>query len=158
MCSLKVGLICDESGAPPLYGSFKKSGTCDYTTTYTGKSACPIFSIGSIQKFLKKFSYYWGAFFIVTGMCLGLFGRKIWVAAVFLISSISIICAFLIFFYINFLKSSTPAWVGWTVLVCSILIGIVGGFLMTKLQRLGATIVAAGNGFVIGLILSETIL
>lgn len=142
----------------PTLGTYTVSGTCDYKTTFEGSAACPIFTISAIWEFLDKFDWLWGAFFIVAGIFLGLFGRKLWVAAIFLITFFIVSAGILLLFYTTFLRSNTAGWVGWTVLAGSIVVGLALGFLMTKLQRLGAAILAAWGGFVLGLLLNETIL
>ena len=65
---------------------------------------------------------------------------------------------FLILFYTTFLDSSTAAWIGWTVLSCSILLGIAGGILLMKCQKLGAAVLGGWGGFLGGLLLNTTIL
>lgn len=60
--------------------------------------------------------------------------------------------------YTTFLRDNTKEWVGWTVLGVSIVGGIAIGFLMTKLQRVGAAIIAAWGGFLLGMILNQAIL
>jgi len=62
-----------------------------------------------------------------------MFGRKLWVAAIFLITFFIVSAGLLLLFYTTFLRSTTAGWVGWTVLAGSIVIGLALGFLMTKL-------------------------
>jgi hypothetical protein len=45
--------------------------------------------------------------------------------------------------------------VAWTVLICSILIGLVAGFFMMKLERIGAALLAGWGGFWIGVLINE---
>ena len=74
------------------------------------------------------------------------------------------ICSFatafliLLFFYALFLQDDTEDWVGWTVLICAGLIGLIVGVLMVKIQRVGAAILAGWGGFMLGLLLNETVL
>ena len=155
---MNVGLICDLALTTPTLGTYTVQGACNYETTFTGAAACPLFTISAIWEFLAKFSWLWGAFFIVAGIFLGLFGRKLWVAAIFLITFFIFSSGILLLFYTTFLRSNTAGWVGWTVLAGAIVVGLALGFLMTKLQRLGAAILAAIGGFVLGLLLNETVL
>lgn len=64
----------------------------------------------------------------------------------------------LLVFYTTFLKNTTADWVGWTVLGCSIIFGVILGLVMTKLQRVGAAIIAGWGGFVLGILLNESVL
>ena len=85
-------------------------------------------------------------------------GRKLWVFAIFLISAFLTMGIILLLFYTTFLKSTTADWVGWTVLGCSIIFGVILGLVMTKLQRVGAAIIAAWGGFVLGMVINESVL
>lgn len=85
-------------------------------------------------------------------------GRKLWVVAIFLISAFLTMAIILLVFYTTFLKNTTADWVGWTVLGCSIIFGVILGLVMTKLQRVGAAIIAGWGGFVLGILLNESVL
>ena len=91
-------------------------------------------------------------------MFLGLLGRKLWLIAIFMISAFLTIGLILLVFYTTFLKENTAGWVAWTVLGCSVILGVILGLVMTKLQRLGAAIIAGWGGFVLGLLLNEVVL
>ena len=43
-------------------------------------------------------------------------------------------------------------------LICAGLIGLIVGVIMVKLQRVGAAILAGWGGFMLGLLLNETVL
>ena len=74
------------------------------------------------------------------------------------------VCAFattfliLLFFYALFLSDDTEDWVGWTVMICAGIIGLIVGIIMIKLQRVGAAILAGWGGFMLGLLINETVL
>ncbi len=75
-----------------------------------------------------------------------------------MVTAILTVFAILLLFYTTFLKDTTETWVGWTVLACSILIGLVVGFFMMKLERLGAALLAGWGGFLLGFLLNEMVL
>jgi hypothetical protein len=95
---------------------------------------------------------------ILVGLFLGLLGRKLWVIAIFLLAALITMCVILFIYYTVFLKSTTADWVGWTVLACSFIFGVILGLTMTKFARPGAGIIAAWGGFVLGLIINEAVL
>ena len=95
---------------------------------------------------------------ILVGLFLGLLGRKLWVIAIFLLAAFITVAVILFVFYTTFLKSTTADWVGWTVLACSIIFGVILGLTMTRFARPGAAVIAAWGGFVLGLILNEAVL
>lgn len=107
---------------------------------------------------MYQFRYFFGVALILIGLFLGLLGRKLWVIAIFIISLILTIGIILLIFYTTFLKENTAGWVAWTVIGCSLILGVVLGLVMTKLQRLGAAIIAGWGGFMLGLVLNEAVL
>lgn len=116
---------------------------------------CSKFDLNALWQFLDDYSYIWGVLFIVGGIFLCFFGRKLFKGAVFMVSALLTVFAILLLFYTTFLKDTTETWVGWTVLACSILIGLVVGFFMMKLERLGAALLAGWGGFLLGFMINE---
>jgi hypothetical protein len=129
---LIVDLVCDSSATTPIISDYSYNGTT-YTTTFTGAQACPLFTISALWEFLYQYRYYFGVALILIGLFLGLLGRKLWVVAIFLISAFLTMGIILLVFYTTFLKNTTADWVGWTVLGCSIIFGVILGLAMTKL-------------------------
>ena len=155
-CSLLVGLICDEDATETTVTELvDMGGQCSYRTTLTSADVCPSFDLNALWTFLDEYSYLWGVLFIVGGIFLAFFGRKLFKGAIFMATAILTVFAILLLFYTTFLSDTTESWVGWTVLVCSILIGLVAGFFMMKLERIGAALLAGWGGFLIGLLLNE---
>lgn len=160
-CSLKVGLICDKSVKDPITSELRYDGgnsACTYTTTLTSKDVCPSFDLNALWDFLEEYDYLWGAMFILGGIFLTFFGRKLWKAAIFMVTTVLVVFAILLLFYTTFLEDTTEQWVGWTVLVCSILIGLVAGFFMMKTERISAALLAGWGGFLLGFMLNEMVL
>ena len=161
-CSLTVALICDDSVENYTSTKLKQDpdGTsgCEYTTTMTSAQVCPSFDLNALWDFMDQYSYIWGVLFIVGGIFLGFFGRKLFKAAIFTVTAIIVVFAILLLFYTTFLKSTTEVWVGWLVLCCSIIIGLVAGFFVMKLERLGAALLAGWGGFLLGVMINEMVL
>ena len=159
-CSLTVGLYCDEStnGAwttTALVNQGANQSGCDYTTTLTSSEVCASFDLNALWTFLEEYDYLWGACFIIAGAFLGFFGRKLFKAAIFMVTAVLVVFAILLLFYTTFLEDTTEEWVGWTVLVCAILIGLVAGFFMMKLERFGVSLLAGWGGFLLGFFFFE---
>lgn len=114
--------------------------------------------MNALWVFLDEYSYIWGILFILGGAFLCFAGRKLFKAAIFMVTAIFVVFAILLIFYTTFLESTTEKWVGWTVLVCSILIGLVAGFFMMKLERIGAALLAGWGGFLVGVMLNDMVL
>jgi len=107
---------------------------------------------------MDQYKWLWGAIFVFVGFFLGLFGKKLFSVTLFIIGMLVTIALVFVLFYTTFLTNNTKAWVGWTVLGCAIILGIFGGILLFKCQRLGAAVLGGWGGFVLGLLLNETVL
>lgn len=112
--------------------------------------------MNALWEFLGQYSWLWGAVFIVLGGFLCFLGRKLFSFTLFCIGTLITCAVILLVFYGTFLNDKTEAWVGWTVLSCSILLGLLGGFLLYKCQRLGACCIAGWGGFMGGLLINTT--
>lgn len=149
-------LICD-----PNAEQYKTTDLVDidgkgnFSTTLTSAEVCPKFDLNALWTFLENYYYLWGAMFIVGGAFFCFLGKKLFKAAIFVVTAILTVFAILLLFYTTFLKDTTENWVGWVVLVCSILIGLVAGFFVMKLERLGAALLAGWGGFLLGMMLNE---
>jgi MFS family permease len=98
------------------------------------------------------------ALFLVLGGFVCLFGRKLFKPVLFITGVLITTSLVLLIFYSTFLKSNTKAWVGWVVLVCSVLLGLCVGGLFVKLSKLGAFILAGWGGFTLGLLIYNAFL
>ena len=93
---------------------------------------------------------------MLIGLVVCFLGRKLFTPILFLtgiLLSVSLI--WLIFYSIS---DSRKTWVGWVVLGVAVLVGIVLGWLFTKLTKLGAFCLAAWGGFSLGLLLYNSFL
>jgi hypothetical protein len=149
-------MICDKSLDTPTIGTLKDlGGQCTYSTTFTGKPACPSFDVSAFWDFMNDYKWLWGVMLIVAGIFLCFFGRWFFSAAIFLATTLAVVAVILLVFYTTFLKDTTEDWVGWTVLICSILIGLVAGFFMLKIKKFGAALLAGWGGFMVGVLINE---
>lgn len=94
---------------------------------------------------------------MVIGLFICLMGRKLFKVIVFIAGVLLVVGLVLVIFYTTFLKSNTASWVGWVVLGCSVLVGLLLGCLFVKVIKLGAFAIAAWGGFSLGLLLYEAL-
>jgi len=141
-----------------VVGDLVTKTPCNYVSTVKGSKVCPVFSVNALWQFMDDYDYLWGGMLLGAGVFLAFCGRKLFVAAIFMITSIAVVFGILLLFYSTFLKNTTEAWVGWLVLSLSIVVGIFAGYFMTKLQRVGAAVLAGWGGFMLGLFLNETVI
>lgn len=106
---------------------------------------------------MQEYSWLWGIILIAIGIPLCLLGRKLFSITLFLIGTLVTMTLILLLFYSTFLTDKTDAWIGWVVLISSIILGIAGGFLLYKCQKLGAACIAGWGGFMGGLLLNTLV-
>jgi hypothetical protein len=157
-CTFNVGLICDSTMAEGVTtsGPLVSTGGCNYSTYQTSKTNCSIYSLNALWAFMKKYSWLWGTILIIIGLPLCFAGRKLFSVTLFLIGTLLTMTLILLLFYSTFLTDKTEAWIGWVVLISSIILGLAGGFLLFKCQRLGGACIAGWGGFMGGLLLNTT--
>jgi len=94
---------------------------------------------------------------IPIGFFLGLFGKKIFTATLFIIGTLVTFFVVSLIFYTTFLSSEQEAWVNWVVFIGCIVLGLLVGYLLAKCQRLGGALLGGLAGFMLGLALNTAI-
>jgi len=95
---------------------------------------------------------------LVIGFFLTFFGLKLWKPIFFLVGVVATVGLVLIIFYSTFLKSNTKDWVPWVVLVSAILGGLLVGFILMKVSKLGAFVLAGWGGYSLALLIWNSFL
>lgn len=90
---------------------------------------------------------------IVAGLIICFLGRKLFRPILFIAGIMLGVCLVWLICYSTFLKSDSRAWVFYVVLVISLLIGLAIGYLLFKLAKIGAFILAGWGGYTLGLLL-----
>ena len=93
---------------------------------------CPIYTYNALVQFVMEYKYLWGSIFILMGIFLAFFGRKLFTAALFIVAAIVFIGLILVIFYSTVLSDTTTL-VTWIVITCTILVGLLVGFFAMKL-------------------------
>lgn len=156
---LYVAQNCD-SGASTVTTSSLTQGESSFTyyTQQTSNYACPVFTMNALIQFIDEYKFIFGFTFIGVGLFMGIFGFKLFQIALFIVTTIVVSFLIMFIFYATFLSDNTAEWVAWTVLSVSVLLGLISGFLMAKFERFAGAILAAWGGFLVGVLLNETIL
>lgn len=90
---------------------------------------------------------------LVLGLVVCFLGRKLFRPMLFIAGMVVAVSLIMLLFYTTFLKETTKVWVGWLVLACAIVIGGLFGYLMTRVVKLGAFVLAAWGGFSLSLLI-----
>jgi len=94
---------------------------------------------------------------IVLGIFFAFFGFKLFQVALFLVVTIVVTGLIMFIFYSTCLTDNTENWLGWLMLVCSVVVGLLAGLLSVKLENLEGALLAAWGFFLLGVLLNETV-
>ncbi len=122
--------------------------------SYTG---CAI-GISYLWTWITDNDWVMFSFALVIGLFLTFFGLKLYKPIFFLAGTLFTIGLILLIFYSTFLKSTTESWVPWVVLACSLLLGLLVGFIIMKISILGAFCLAFIGGYCGALLIWNTFL
>lgn len=97
----------------------------------------------------------WGAVFIVNGISVAICGKRLFVYVLFSFGALTMNGLVLLLCYSTFLTSDTSTAVNWLVVSMAVFGGLITGWLLTKIERLGACLLAGWAGFVLGVFINE---
>lgn len=156
--SLYVVQTCNEELTTPTEGTLKKNTDGTYTTSQTSSMACPVFTMNGLIQFIDQYKWIFGPCFIAVGIFFGFVGLGLFKVALFIVSAIAVAGLLLFICYATFLSDNTEVWLGWTMVGVSVALGLVAGFLSVYLENYAAAILAGWGGFLLGVMLNETVL
>ena len=130
-----------------------ESDQCAKVIQFKHKVGCKNGSLSALWDWLNSNSWAMFVILAVPGIVICLFGRKLFRPVLFLAGLFLTVCLVLLIFYSTFLKSTTKQWVGWVVLGCSFILGILVGVLFAKCAKVGAFVLAGWGGFCVSLLI-----
>jgi len=110
-----------------------------------------------VSDWITKFKFIWAPIFLIGGFVIALWGKQIFHIICFLVGSFVSATLLLLVFYSNFMTANTKTGVAWTVFALGILCGLIGGYVLYKLQRLAGALFAAWGGFLLGMVLARLV-
>jgi hypothetical protein len=96
--------------------------------------------------------------FLVIGTIICFLGRTLFKPILFIAGVFLVVFVVWLIFYSTFLKNNTKAWVGWVVLACSVVLGLIVGACLVKLSKIGAFVLACWGGFTVALLIYNSFL
>ena len=113
------------------------------------------FSSAGIWRWVDK--YYW--IVAIAMFLVGLFelvlGLKMFKPTLFIIGTITVLGFIMMIFYSWFLPRTTATWVTWLILAVGLGLGLIAGFFLTKVLRIGVAAAGAWAGVMIALLIHE---
>jgi len=121
------------------------------------KAGCKVGDLNGLWRFVESNNWIFAISFIVIGAFNLILGRKLIRPTLFIVGTMTTVAVILFLFYVLILKHNAEKWVGWVILACSIILGLIVGFFAAKLVRVGAFALGAWAGVGIALMLNNMV-
>jgi len=82
-------------------------------------------------------------------------GQKLFKPTLFILGTLSVLCLILFVFYALFLPTGTKSWTIWVIGSVGLLLGLILGFFLTKLVRIGVAALGAWIGVILALLIQS---
>ena len=154
-----IDLVCVDADYD--YISFTYSGgydnTCRIKASLENKIGCAIVDFNAIWEFFEENQTIFAIVLIVVGVFLNILGYRIFIVTLFLTGVLVTMIGVCLVFYLFVLNKDTKTYVGWIILGCSFLVGLIVGFLLAKYRKIGVFFIACAAGACLGLVLNNAI-
>jgi hypothetical protein len=147
-CSDNEGInspTVDETKTPPLI-------------TFNSKSACSVGSLSALWSAVENNKWALFTVFLIVGLFVCFLGRTLFKVILFIAGMLAGFALVWLISYNTFLSENDKTWVFWVVVAISAIIGLLIGYLLVKLTKVGAFVIAAWGGYSLGLLLYPTFL
>jgi hypothetical protein len=131
---------------------------CTKVVSFKHETGCKNDSLNALWEWFNSNKWVMFSVFLIIGSIICFLGRTLFKPVLFISGMFLSVCLVWLIFYSTFLSSNTKPWVGWVVLVGSILLGLLIGAIFVKLAKLGAFILAAWGGFSVSLLIYNAFL
>jgi hypothetical protein len=129
---------------------------CNPTIKFTHKTGCPAFSLNSFVVFLQAHPWIIAVILIVFGLIVTFVGAKFFkitlAVAVGLVAVLALLLFFSVIGWLDALQGDGKGNVALTVVsfLVSVALAVLAAFLLFKLERIAATVLAGAVGFFVG--------
>ena len=107
---------------------------------------------------MQEYRVLASTFIIVLGLFVAFFGTVFSNVIVFLVGSLATTALLLVILYSLILGPKVKSWLAWLIVSLSILVGLGVGFLLTKTERFYSVFMSACAGFLIGVLIDDSVL
>ena len=141
----------------PLFIPVTTKG-CHPVVNVISSDNCVLFDTNALWRWVEKFWWITAISMIVVGGFEATLGQKLFKPTLFIIGALTVLCLVLFIFFAWFLPVTTASWVVWVIGAIGLILGIIAGYFMAKLARIGICAIGAWCGVVIGFLVHETVL
>lgn len=153
-------LICKsdmKNGEIELISANFDKDRCENSFVFNTKEACPKVNFYVVWEFINKFSIIFGAVLILIGIFETFYGAKVMIVTIFLATCMATVTFVFIFLFQFIIPSGGNPNIVWVVLVISIIVGIIIGYIVSKNNKIVIGMILGGYmGYIIGVILYDS--
>lgn len=154
-------LECNDASITltPLFTEGFKPGVCKSTYSFSTKEACPNLDILSMVKFFGDNYIIFSLVIIILGLFELILGANIIIITIYIITSITIITIVFIFIMQFIVVGFDKPGVFWAVLVISLVVGLVLGFIIARYKKNIIGFILGGySGYIVGTLIYSSFL
>jgi hypothetical protein len=150
-------MVCDSSAKTPIVSeaSFNMR-TCDSQIIVRSSHACYGFTLNPLFRWIEAQKVFLGAALILSGLYLGILGKKQFKLSICLIGGIVFTLLSSLFLFTVFLSRSSAPSAGWIIMGVCTFLSIFVGLALAYFSKIGAAVAAGWGGVALGLILYNT--
>ena len=147
---LQVKISCDSNTYYRDYAI--DDASTPIVISFYSSVGCPVADVSGLWSWISSNQWVMFAIFLIVGAVICFLGRTLFKPVLFIAGLLLSVSLVWLIFYSTFLSSRTEQWVGWVVLACSLLLGLIIGVIFVKLVKLGVFVIAAWGGFSLGIL------
>lgn len=155
---ITFNMLCNSTFTTPQYVISDYSNKCNPVIDFTSKANCNIFDTNALWRWAET---NWWILAIAMGV-IGTFqwalGQKLFKPTLFIMGTVSVLGVVMFIFYAVFLPTGTKEWTIWVIGTVGLLLGLIIGFFLTKLVRIGVCALGAWIGVIAALLLHTAFL
>jgi len=153
-----IAQVSCQKGDDPATYTFNSvdsalSGGCTIFVNMYANEGCTYPGMNELWMFMEEYNIVFAVAAILLGIFLIFFGLKLLRPTLFIFGFLSTVGILLLLFYGAILPADHALWVGWVVLGGSCILGLLVGYLTSKIAKIGLFLLGAWLGYVVGLIL-----
>lgn len=152
---------CDENAEEDIFSLDPTSvanDDCIPKVIVSSKHGCKEIDINALWRWCESNWWIIAIAMIGGGAFEWVLGQKMFKPTLFLLGTISVLAVTLFFFYAWILPYSTADWLVWLIGGIGLILGLVVGFFLAKLTRVGVAAFGAWIGVILALIIHEAFL
>ena len=156
--SVTYDITCDKDQSEPVFTVIPTSiqtNDCHPKIQVQSKHGCAVLDVNGLWRWAENNYWIIAIVMIVVGLFELVIGQKLIKPTIFILTAGGILGAVLVFFYAIVLPTSAASWLVWLLGGIGLVLGLIAGFFMVKLIRVGVGLLGGWVGVIAALLIHE---